>query len=136
LTVRGVDYAISELEYLVKEKNCKMVKMYPPEDTYINDRQIWPFYKKVSDLGIPVCIHTGICWVPPNLSKYCLTWQLDEVATEFSDLKIIAYHDGWPDTRQMHMLAAVHPNVYVSLSALLPFCVSRPRLAAEIIGKQ
>jgi predicted TIM-barrel fold metal-dependent hydrolase len=135
ITARGIDHALWEVEYLVKNKNCKMVKMYTPEDTYIDDKQLWPFYKKVSDLGVPIALHTGWCWVPPNLSKYCLTWQLDEVATTFPDLKIVAYHAGWPSYHEMNMIAAVHPNVYVGLSVLLSWCITAPRRAAEIIGE-
>lgn len=135
VTVRGVEYAIRELEYLVKERNCKLVKMYHPEDTYINDKQLWPFYKTVSELGIPVCMHLGWCWVPPNLSKYCLTELLDEVATEFPNLNIIAFHAGWPRYHELNMIAALHPNVYISLSLLLPWCLTAPRRAAEIIGE-
>lgn len=135
ITVRGIEHAIWELEYLVKERNCKMVKMYHPEDTYINDKQLWPFYRKVSELGIPVCIHLGWCWVPPNLSKYCLTELLDEVATEFPEMKIIAYHAGWPRYHELNMIAASHPNVYISLSVLLPWCITAPRRMAEIIGE-
>lgn len=135
LSVRGVEYAIQELEYLVKERNCKLVKMYHPEDTYINDRKLWPFYQKVSELGIPVSIHLGWCWVPPNLSKYCLTELLDEVATEFPNLNIIAFHAGWPRYHELNMIAATHPNVYISLSLLLPWCITAPRRAAEIIGE-
>jgi predicted TIM-barrel fold metal-dependent hydrolase len=112
-----------------------MVKMYHPEDTYIDDKQLWPFYKLVSDLGVPVAIHTGWCWVPPNLSKYCLTDQLDEVATVFPDMKIVAYHAGWPRYHELNMIAAVHPNVYIGLSVLLSWCVTAPRRAAEIIGE-
>ena len=132
---RGLKNAIWELNYLVKEKNCKMVKMYHPEDTYINDQELWPLYEKIQELGIPVCMHTGWCWVPPNYSKYCIPLLLDEVATEFPDMKIIAYHAGWPYYHDLNMLAAVHPNVYISLSLLLPWCITAPRLAAKVIGE-
>ena len=135
ITARGIEHSMWELEYLVKERNCKAVKMYHPEDTYINDKQLWPFYQKVSDLGIPAYIHLGWCWVPPNLSKYCLTELLDEVVTEFPDLKIVAYHAGWPRYHELNLMAAVHPNLYISLSLLLTWCVTAPRRAAEIIGE-
>ena len=135
ITVRGIDHAMWEAEFLVKEKNCKMIKMYTPEDTYIDDRQLWPFYQKISDLGVPIAIHLGWCWVPPNLSKYCLTEQLDEVATAFPKLNFVAYHAGWPRFHELNMIAAVHPNVYISLSVLLAWCITAPRRIAEIIGE-
>ncbi len=43
---RGVDNAISELEYWVNEKGARIFKFYPPEDTFINDSALWPFYAR------------------------------------------------------------------------------------------
>ena len=97
---RGVKNTIWELEYWVKEKGAKIFKFYPPEDTYINDPDLWPFYEKAEELGIVLDIHTGFCWVPPGKSKYALPVQLDDVARDFPDLKIIAFHMGYPVLRR------------------------------------
>lgn len=132
---RGVKNAIWEMEYLVKNKNCKAIKFYPPEDTYINDPQLWPFYEKIVELGIPVFIHTGWCWVPPGLSKYCVPLLLDEVATEFPEMNIVAFHAGWPYPHDLNMVAATHPNVYVGLSLLVPWAITSPRRFAHLIGE-
>ena len=48
---RGVRNAIWELEYWVKDKGARIFKFYPPEDTYINDPELWPFF---GSLGIDV----------------------------------------------------------------------------------
>jgi len=48
---RGVKNAIWELEYWVKEKRAKIFKYYPPEDTYINDPDLWPFYEKARSMA-------------------------------------------------------------------------------------
>jgi hypothetical protein len=132
---RGMKHALWELEYLVKERNCKLVKFYPPEDTYINDRRLWPFYKKITELHIPVTIHTGFTWVPPGRAKYCVPILLDEVATDFSDLTIIAFHAGWPYCRDLNMVALTHPNVYISLSLVMVWWFNAPWRLAEIIGE-
>lgn len=84
---KGVRNTIWELEYWVKEKGAKIFKFYPPEDTYINDPEIWPFYEKAQELDIVLDIHTGFCWVPPGKSKYALPVQLDDVARDFPDLR-------------------------------------------------
>lgn len=57
---------------LYKEKGAKIFKFYLPEDMYINDPDLWPFYKKAEKLGIVLDIHTGFSWVPPGKSKYAL----------------------------------------------------------------
>jgi len=135
LIKRGMKHVLWELEYLVKERNCKLVKFYPPEDTYINNKEIWPFYEKISDLGIPVTIHTGFSWVPPGRAKYCVPILLDEVASDFPEMDIIAFHAGWPYCHDLNMVAMTHPNVYISLSVLMPWWFNAPYRLAEIIGE-
>jgi hypothetical protein len=132
---RGMKNALWELDYLVKEKNCKLVKFYPPEDTYINDERLWPFYERCQQLGVAVSIHTGFSWCPPGKSKYCLPIQLDDVANDFYDLKIIAFHAGWPYTHDLNMVALTHPQVYISLSLIMSWSNNAPRRLAEIIGE-
>jgi len=132
---RGVKNAIWELEYLVKERNCKLIKFYPPEDTYINDPELWPFYEKVNELGIVLTIHTGFSWCPPGKAKYCLPIQVDEVASDFMDMPIIAFHAGWPYCHDLNMVAATHPNVYISLSLILAWWFNAPYRLAHIIGE-
>jgi hypothetical protein len=132
---RGMKNALWELDYLAQEKNCKLVKFYPPEDTYINDERLWPFYERCQQLGVAVSIHTGFSWCPPGKSKYCLPVQLDEVANDFYDLKIIAFHAGWPYCHDLNMVALTHPQVYISLSLIMSWSNNAPRRLAEIIGE-
>ena len=68
---RGVKNAIWELEYWVKEKGAKIFKFYSPEDTYMNDPDLWPFYEKAQELGIVLDYPHRLGWVPPGKSKYC-----------------------------------------------------------------
>jgi len=132
---RGVENAVWELEYWVKERGAKIFKFYPPEDTYINDTDLWPFYKKAEELGIVLSIHTGFCWVPPGKSKHALPILLDDVARDFPGLKILAFHMGYPYCDDLNMVAMGHPNVYLSLSLLVPWAITAPRKFAHIIGE-
>ncbi|MFZ5572736.1 MAG: amidohydrolase family protein [Thermodesulfobacteriota bacterium] len=132
---KGVKSTIWELEYWVKEKGAKIFKFYPPEDTYINDPDIWPFYEKAEELGIVLDIHTGFSWVPPGKSKYALPVYLDDVARDFPNLKINAFHMGYPYCDDLNMIAMQHPNVHVCLSLLVPWAVCAPRKFAKIIGE-
>jgi predicted TIM-barrel fold metal-dependent hydrolase len=131
---RGVQNAIWEMEYWV-DKGAKIFKYYPPEDTYINDPDLWAFYKRAEQLGIVLCIHSGYCWVPPGKSKYCNPTQIDDVARDFPDLKILAFHMGYPYTDQMNMVAMGHPNVYLCLSLLVPWALTAPYKFAHILGE-
>jgi hypothetical protein len=132
---KGVKNTIWELEYWVKERGAKIFKFYPPEDTYINDPELWPFYKKAEELGIVLDIHTGFCWVPPGKSKYAVPLLLDDVARDFPDLRIVAFHMGYPYCDDLNMIAMGHPNVYVSLTLLIPWALCAPRKFAKIIGE-
>jgi predicted TIM-barrel fold metal-dependent hydrolase len=132
---KGVQHTIWELEYWVKEKGAKIFKFYPPEDTFINDPELWPFYAKAEELDIVLDIHTGFCWVPPGKSKHALPILLDDVARDFPDLKINAFHMGYPHCDDLNMIAMGHPNVYVCLSLLVPWALGQPRKFARIIGE-
>lgn len=132
---KGVKNTIWELEYWVKEKGARIFKFYPPEDTFINDEDLWPFYARAEELGIVLDIHTGFCWVPPGKSKYALPIYLDDVARDFPELKINAFHMGYPYCDDLNMVAMGHPNVYLCLSLLVPWALSAPRKFAKIIGE-
>jgi predicted TIM-barrel fold metal-dependent hydrolase len=132
---KGVKNTIWELEYWVKERGAKIFKFYPPEDTYMNDPELWPFYEKAQELGIVLDIHTGFCWVPPGKSKHALPILLDDVARDFPDLKIVAFHMGYPYCDDLNMIAMGHPNVHVCLSLLIPWALNAPRKFATIIGE-
>lgn len=132
---KGIDNTIWELEYWSKERGAKIFKFYPPEDTYINDDALWPFYKKAEELGIVLDIHTGFSWVPPGKSKYSVPILIDDVARDFPNLKINAFHMGYPHCDDLNMIAMGHPNVHVCLSLLVPWALNAPRKFAKIIGE-
>jgi len=132
---KGVKNTLWELEYWVKEKGAKIFKYYSPEDTYMNDPELWPVYEKAQELGIVLDLHTGFSWVPPGKSKYCLPIQLDDIARDFPQLKIVAFHMGYPYCDDLNMVAMAHPNVYPCLSLLLPWALSAPRKFAKILGE-
>jgi hypothetical protein len=132
---RGVEHAIWELEYLVKEKGNLITKVYAPGDGYINDPKMWPFYKKCVELGVIVTMHTGAAHVPPSFTKYTHPLLLDDICLAFPDLKIIAFHFGWPWREILNHMAQKHPNLYISVSGNIGRLSHAPRLAAEWIGE-
>ncbi|MBM5810366.1 MAG: amidohydrolase [Gammaproteobacteria bacterium] len=132
---RGTKQANWELEFLFREKGAKLCKLYTPEDEGpINDRRLWPFYEKASELGVPLTIHTGISYVCPQPNNHCHVGQLDDVLLDFPDLKIIAYHAGWPDTELLIGLCGKHRNLYMSLSGILGWYQRAPYRGYHAIG--
>jgi len=132
---KGVQNTLWEMEYWVKERGAKIFKFYPPEDTYINNPDLWPFYEKAQELGIVLCIHTGFGWVAPNKFSNGLPAYLDDVARDFPNLKIVAFHMGYPHCDDLNMVAMSHPNVYLSLTLLVPWALDAPRKFGKILGE-
>ena len=132
---RGVKNAIWELQYLVKQRNAKLCKVYAPEDGPLNDKQLWPFYEKACELDIPLTVHTGMSYVCPQPSKYTLPILLDDVCLDFPDLKIIAYHMGWPYHEELMGLAGKHRNLYLSLSGIVGWFAHSPYRGYHMIGE-
>ena len=132
---RGVEHAIWELEFLVKERNARLCKVYAPEDGPLNDRQLWPFYEKACELDIPLTVHTGISYVVPQPNKYSLPVLLDDVLLDFPDLKVIAYHMGWPYHEELIALAGKHTNLYLSISGIVGWFARAPYRGYHMIGE-
>ena len=132
---RGVKNAVWELEYLVKERNFKAVKFYPVDDTYINNRELWPYYEKIQQLGVPVFIHTGASYCVPGRTEYCVPTLLEDVVQDFPDLTILAYHMGYPFAEQLNLCAMKYPNVYIGTSLLPYFGGGASRKAQKLMGE-
>jgi predicted TIM-barrel fold metal-dependent hydrolase len=132
---RGVEHAIWELEFLVKEHNARLCKVYAPEDGPLNDPQMWPFYEKACELDIALTIHTGASYVVPQPNKYTLPILLDDVLLDFPDLKIIAYHMGWPYHEELFGLAGKHKNLYLSISGIVGWFARAPYRGYHMIGE-
>ena len=132
---RGIKHANWELEYLVKEQGAKLCKVYSPEDDGpLNDRRMWPFYEKACELGVPLTMHTGMSYVCPQPSAHCEVKQLDDIMLDFPELKIIAYHAGWPQSEELIGLCGKHKNLYMSLSGIIGWYQRAPYRGYHAIG--
>jgi predicted TIM-barrel fold metal-dependent hydrolase len=132
---RGIDHALWELEFLVKEKNAKLCKIYQPEDEGpLDDKRMWPFYEKACELGIALTIHTGMSYVVPQPSFHTHPDTLDRVCLDFPELKIICYHMAWPHTEEVIGLAGKHQNLHISLSGIVGWYERSPYRGYHAIG--
>jgi predicted TIM-barrel fold metal-dependent hydrolase len=133
---RGVKHANWELEYLVKERNARLCKVYAAEDDGpLNDPGMWPFYEKACELDIALTVHTGTAYVMPHPCKNTHPGLLDDVLLDFPDLKVIAYHMGWPHTEELIGLAGKHVNLYLSLSGIAGWYERSPYRGYHMIGQ-
>ncbi|MFC1846072.1 amidohydrolase family protein [Chloroflexota bacterium] len=136
ISLRGKD-AIWELKYLVKEKGFQGCKVYPPDDCPLNDARNWPLFEAIQELGIVLFVHVGVSYLQPGNSTYCHPMLLEQVCSDFPDIPIVAYHMGYPYTRELILLGMMNENLYLSTSLL--WQVTRasfsPAIFHEIIGE-
>lgn len=111
-----------ELRRLVEDEGFRGLKLYPTyQHYYLNDPRIYPLYRVAEDLGIPVLIHIGSSVFRGSRLKFGDPLQLDDVANDFPELKIVMAHSGrgfWYD--QAFFLSKLHANVYMEISGLPP----------------
>ena len=98
-SARSIPTAISpnaRSERAVKELGLRGIKIYPHSGFYPNDPRLNCVYRRCAELNVPVVIHTGIKAVRWQWMKYNRPIYVDDVATNFPDLKVVMCHGGFP----------------------------------------
>jgi predicted TIM-barrel fold metal-dependent hydrolase len=78
-------------------------------------------YRRCEERGLPVMVHTGTSVFPGARSKYGRPMELDDVAIDFPDLRILMAHGGrplWMD--EAFFVLRRHPNVWLEVSGIPP----------------
>lgn len=98
-------------------RGLRMVSLAPYKDGILSsDKKYYPIYAKCAELGMAVVIHTAFNF-GRGLKLDCgRPLHLDDVATDFPELTIIASHGGWPWVPEMVAVAWHHDNIYIELS--------------------
>lgn len=124
-----------KVERAVKELGLRGIKLYPHAGFYPNDPRLGPVYQKCAELGVPVVIHTGVKAVRWQWLKYNRPLYVDDVATNFPNLKVVMCHGGFPWADEFLAVAHANPNVWVDISFLdyVETTFRRPGLAEEIL---
>jgi predicted TIM-barrel fold metal-dependent hydrolase len=92
----------------------------------IDDRSLYPMYATASDEHLVVFVHTGVNYTAHRPIKNDHPLQLDQVACDFPDLRLVACHGGWPFVAEMVAVARKHPQVYLDFGGLAPKYVGKP----------
>lgn len=136
------DWAIGEMERAVKELGLSGAKFHPGVQAfYPNDRQFYPLFEKISDLGIPALFHTGTNGLGAGMPggggiklDYTRPIYLDSLAADFPNLTIIGAHPSWPWEQEMIAILQHKPNIYNDLSGWSPKYIP-PALLREAAGR-
>jgi hypothetical protein len=110
--------ALDEIDTLIihgKGKGAALEPGFPEEGKpgyKFDDERVYPFYKKLEENNIPILL---------TYSAFALEFfdvdtprQLDQVARDFPNLKIVVAHGGWPWVRENIAIALQHNNIFLS----------------------
>ena len=130
---------LEEVERMVTDRNLKGLLLTPPYGHYYsNDRRVYPFYEKATELDIPIYFHHSHQFGPPEECplKYARIWHLDDVIADFPDLKINVEHMGYPWTEELLSMMSRSPNVYTDTAMYIanPLAQDRRLLLARNLG--
>jgi uncharacterized protein len=75
-------------------------------------------YRLAQEHELPILFHQGASPVREAPLRYAHPLLMDEIATEFPDLRIVMAHMGHPWQRETIVTIRKHPHVYADVSAL------------------
>ncbi|NLX13952.1 MAG: amidohydrolase family protein [Phycisphaerales bacterium] len=111
--------AIQELRRAKEELGLHGAMVWPAaQDFHPAATSAMRVYTEVSRLRMPLIFHEDSQAAPPSKMEYARPALIDEVAREFSDLKIIISQFGYPWTEETIVLLAKHRNIFTDISGL------------------
>jgi uncharacterized protein len=120
--------AIDIATRLVEENGVRGFKFHPTLQGFDpSAAEYAPLWSSISDLGVPIVVHTGQTGVGAGLPggyglklRYSNPMLLDDVAAEHPELTIILAHPSVPWQDEALSMAAHKANVYIDLSGWSP----------------
>jgi uncharacterized protein len=110
---------IEQLVYCVNYLGLKGLKLGPCyQHFHPADRAHWPLYQKCQDLGLPIMWHQGTTFPTQAKLQYANPLQLEDIAMEFPEIKMIVAHLGHPWEDDLIALIRKSPNMYTDISAV------------------
>jgi predicted TIM-barrel fold metal-dependent hydrolase len=135
----GVDGALKEMEYQVRELGARSFKFYNGhigKSWRCDDRDVaYPLYRKAAELGVEILqFHKGLPFGE---------WDVDVLrpvdiqapAREFRDLKFVIHHLALPYFDEAVSIASRFENVYLALSGVLNYLRIAPTEVHHQIGR-
>lgn len=113
---------------LVEDHGVQGFKFHPSLQTFEpNDRNVYPLYEELQNLGVPALFHTGQTGIGAGLPggrgiklRYSNPMLIDDVAADFPGLTIILAHPSVPWQDEAISIATHKANVYIDLSGWSP----------------
>jgi predicted TIM-barrel fold metal-dependent hydrolase len=109
------------------ELGIRLVKIHPPHQGFTANAYtdgldaLGKIYRRCEERGLPVMIHTGTSIFPGARSKYGNPMELDDVAIDFPDLRIVMAHGGRPlYMEEAFFILRRHRRVWLDVSGIPP----------------
>lgn len=124
--VAGVSYLnyrekdLREIADYLKDGLVKGLKLYPGyEPFYPYDPRCRVLYDLALEFDVPVMIHTGDTYARSAKLRYAHPLNVDDVAADFPDLKLVACHMGNPWLRDCMEVVYKNRNAFTDISGLV-----------------
>lgn len=110
---------VERLEHAVSVLGLSGLKLGPVYQHFDPaDRAHWPLYRLCQERGLPIMWHQGTTFPSTARLKWAAPLQLEDVAMDFPDLRMIIAHLGHPWEADVVALIRKCPNVYADISAV------------------
>ena len=112
--------SLAEIEVAVRSHGFKGVYVHIYGfDIPLNDAKMYPLYAKCVELGVPVSMQVGHV-LEASPSDCARPMQLDRIACDFPELKMIGAHTGWPWVEELMSVCYKWDNVWFGVDAWMP----------------
>ena len=123
-----MDAALAEARHAIEDLGMLGFHFHPIMGRYsVDDERLRPLFELIDSLGVPVMIDVGTTGMGAGLPgglgsklRHAHPLAIDELASEFPNLTIIAAHPGWPWVDEMTAVALHKGNVFWELSGWAP----------------
>lgn len=118
--LEGTRVELGEISEYLQEGRIKGIKIYPGyEPFYPWDERLHPVCELCVEHDVPLMVHTGDTYSPRGRLKYAHPLQVDELAVDHPELKIVICHLGNPWFRDCMEVIYKNHNVYADFSGLV-----------------
>ncbi len=111
--------AMDELTHCIEDLGLKGLKLGPVYQHFDpTDRTYWPIFEYCEKRNLPIMWHQGTTFPSKSRLKWGNPLQLEDIAMDFPDLRMIIAHLGHPWEEDLTVLVRKCPNVYTDISAV------------------
>jgi uncharacterized protein len=115
-----INESLREIEVAVKQHGFKGVYVHIYGfDIPLSDRKMYPLFAKCMELDIPISMQVGHV-LEGMPSEHGRPMHLDQIASDFPDLKMVGAHTGWPWVEELISACYKWENIWFGIDAWMP----------------